>query len=95
MKKKSIKKLLLHKTTVSNLDPRQQQRVRGGETFLDCVTNISLCTCGPSCDASCFGLCPTQGDTCYTCAVSCVLTECYCPSDRPRTCPSNDLECWL
>jgi hypothetical protein len=85
MKKKNAKKLLLHKTTLSNLDAARQLHIKGGDILVaitDIVTRISrVNTCKTLCgqEATC------HNSQCYhpTCLEACLTNELSCPCTRP------------
>jgi len=72
MKRKITKKLNFKKSTIVNLDDREQKSIRGGEeTIPGCITGMTFCTCPSGC-GSCVTnepyICPTVVEpTCLDC----------------------------
>jgi len=76
MKKKLQKKLAFNKSTVANLDRREQGMIMGGELTDPLST----------CDTGACTTCNTYCGTCYTCNQTC---DCYtldCETERPQYC---------
>jgi hypothetical protein len=82
--KKVNKKLVLNKTTVSNLNNAQLGRVKAGEE------NTVPLTC-----ESCL-VCPTEEYSCVSCDFSCVGYPCltdYCTENCTNTCNESVKTC--
>jgi hypothetical protein len=81
MKKKHSRKLLLHKTTLSNLDAAKQAHVRGGDIIIITPIRLSLVN---TCKTLCGQAATCHNSQCYqpTCLEACITNELSCPCTR-------------
>jgi hypothetical protein len=81
MKKKNTVQLVLHKHTLSNLQPRKAMHIKGGATNgAPCEDSYPAESCLYECptDYSCVASCEGSCGTCVTCAWTTPCYTCCC-----------------